>query len=71
MKRPSTGAILCLIIGIFCGSVDIAEFITQSLVVIPIYHTGILTIVWSDYVLYTAPVSVAWLVIGLGTWRGN
>jgi hypothetical protein len=69
MKRPSPAAITCLIIGTICSLIDLGECLTQALVVIPIYHTGILTIIWSDYLLITGPVSAAWLIIGFGTWR--
>lgn len=68
MKRPSRFSLACLILGTFCSLNDLYEAISQAVVTIPIYHTGILTVVWSDYVLYTMPVSIAWLAISWATW---
>jgi hypothetical protein len=69
LSWPSRFAAICLIIAIFILAVDISEIITQSLVEIPIYHTGTLYFLWSDYVEITMPVGFVWLALSYGFWN--
>ncbi len=69
-SRPSWFAAVCLVIALFILAVDVSEIITQSLVVIPIYHTGYFYFLWSDYVEITMPVGFVWLGLSYGYW-GN
>jgi apolipoprotein N-acyltransferase len=69
LSRPSPFALICLAIAVFIFAVDVSEILTQSLVVIPIYHTGILYFLWSDYVEITMPVGFVWLALSYGFWN--
>lgn len=69
LVRPTMWGFICLCIAMFMFGVDLSECLTQSLVVIPIYRTGILTILWSDYILITAPVACVWLALSYGYWN--
>ncbi len=71
LARPSKFALVCLIIALFIFAVDISEILTQALVEIPIYHTGTLDFLWSDYVEITMPVGFVWLALSYGFWRGS
>jgi hypothetical protein len=71
LSRPSKFAVVCLAIALFIFAVDLSEILSQSLVVIPIYHTGTLYFLWSDYVELTFPVGCVWLGLSYGFWRGS
>ena len=69
LARPSKFAVICLAIALFIFAVDISEIITQALIEIPIYHTGTLYILWSDYVELTMPVGFVLLGLSYGFWN--
>lgn len=69
LVRPSPFAALAFVIALFIFAVDVSEILTQTLIVIPIYHTGILYILWSDYVEITMPVGFVWLALAYGFWN--
>jgi hypothetical protein len=71
LSRPSRWGIFFLIWTIIIFANDLVEAITQQLVVIPIYHTGTLYFVWSDYLLVTLPVGFVALGFTYGYWRGS
>lgn len=69
LVRPTAWGAICFIIALFIFAVDISELLTQALIVIPIYRTGILTILWSDYITITAPVGCVWMALAYGFWN--
>jgi hypothetical protein len=69
LARPSMWGAICFVIALFIFAVDVSEIVTQALVVIPIYHTGILYFIWSDYVMITMPVGFVWLAMAYGFWN--
>jgi len=71
LSRPSRWGAICFIIALFIFLVDLSELLTQSLVVIPIYRTGTLYFLWSDYVMVTFPVGCVWLGLSYGFWNGG
>jgi len=70
-KPTSSFAVVSLVIALFIFAVDLSELLTQSLIEIPIYHTGILYILWSDYIMITAPVGFVWTALAYGFWNGS
>jgi hypothetical protein len=70
-KPTSKFALASLIIALFIFAVDLSEILTQSLVEIPIYHTGTLYFLWSDYVEITMPIGFVWLGLAYGFWGGE
>lgn len=70
LVRPASWfAAAALVIALFILAVDVSEILTQALVVIPIYHTGILYFIWSDYVEITMPVGFVWLGFAYAFWN--
>jgi hypothetical protein len=72
LKKPTSHfAVISLVIALFIFAVDLSELLSQSLIVIPIYHTGTLYVLWSDYIMLTAPVGCVWAFLAYGFWSGS
>jgi hypothetical protein len=69
LSRPSRWGAACFTIALFTLLDDLWVGLSQSLIEIPIYHTGTLYILWSDYLMITLPVSFVWLALAYGFWN--